>query len=48
MHIGWYAGMSVVQGGPGFLLLSDAAYHYLHTINMPIADENLLLMINCT
>ena len=31
MHIGWYAGMSLTQGGPGFPLLADAVYQCLCT-----------------
>lgn len=48
MHIGWYAGMSLVQGGPGFPLLADAVYQYLctgETTAVPVADEDLPLMI---
>ncbi|XP_065906067.1 G2/M phase-specific E3 ubiquitin-protein ligase-like [Dysidea avara] len=48
MRIGWYAGISVVQGGPGFPLLSDSVYQYLctgETTNIEIDDEDLPLMI---
>ena len=48
MHIGWYAGISFVQGGPGFPLLADAVYQYLHTgktSNVEIDDEDLPLVI---
>ena len=48
MHIGWYAGISFVQGGPGFPLLADAVYQYLHTgktSNVEINDEDLPLVI---
>ena len=48
MHIGWYAGMSLIQGGPGFPLLPDAVYEYLctgETTDMTVADEDLPLMI---
>jgi len=48
MHIGWYAGISLVQGGPGFPLLADAVYKYLctgKTTNIEVDDEDLPLVI---
>ena len=48
MHIGWYAGMSLTQGGPGFPLLADAVYQYLCTgeiTNAEMCDEDLPLII---
>ena len=48
MHIGWYAGISFVQGGPGFPLLANAVYQYLctgETSNVEIDDEDLPLVI---
>jgi len=48
LHIGWYAGMSLIQGGPGFPLLADAVYHYLCTgeiTGMTATVEDLPLMI---
>jgi len=48
MHIGWYAGISLVQGGPGFPLLADAVYNYLctgKTTNIEVDDEDLPLVI---
>jgi len=47
-HIGWYAGISLVQGGPGFPLLADAVYEYLctgKTTNIVVNDEDLPLLI---
>ena len=48
MHIRWYAGISFVQGGPGFPLLTDAVHQYLctgETSNVEIDDEDLSLVI---
>ena len=48
LHLGWYAGMSLIQGGPGFPLLVDAVYHYLctdETTGLTAAVEGLPLMI---
>ena len=48
--IGYYAGMSVTQGGPGFPLLTQTMYQYMSTGEIPsvhaeIDDENLPIQI---
>ena len=48
MLIGYYVGMSIIQGGPGFPLLADAVFQYLSTgkaIGIQVADEDLPLML---
>ena len=46
--IGFYAGMSVIQGGPGFPLLADEVIQYLSTgksTGIQVADEDLPLLM---
>jgi len=46
--VGYYAGMSAIQGGPGFPILSEVMYSYMISGQLPsvnIEDENLPLPI---
>ena len=46
--IGCYAGTSIAQGGLGFPVLADAAYHYMtteETTGLKVSNEDLPLQL---